>query len=357
MQVESPKVMHFVHWTRSGITSVVKNLCRREAHSLMLLNDDVDFQSEYEEIEYATALQANSRRLVWIWSFFKALHFVRPDILHCHSFMPFVIGSIFALRTKIIFHVHSEYPYLSDDNRRSRLKRFLIKVMIRFRNVALVAVSERSAMLIRQVTGKYCHVLPNGLPDEGSQREPFSRKASTGRFYSVCRLSEEKNLNLALKMLKTVAQRAPHQNLTYDIYGAGPLKTDLEDTIDRLGLRHIVSMKGWCGKPDLLASEYDFYLSTSTFEGFGLSILSGLRGMNVAIITNVGELSKHLCDGKSCFLIDNDEQKASETILKVLSLPEDSLEFVQKNGRDIYISEFGYDAYVSQLKRIYIGHG
>jgi glycosyltransferase involved in cell wall biosynthesis len=158
-------------------------------------------------------------------------------------------------------------------------------------------------------------------------------------------------------MLKTVAQRAPHQNLTYDIYGAGPLKTDLEDTIDRLGLRHIVSMKGWCGKPDLLASEYDFYLSTSTFEGFGLSILSGLRGMNVAIITNVGELSKHLCDGKSCFLIDNDEQKASETILKVLSLPEDSLEFVQKNGRDIYISEFGYDAYVSQLKRIYIGHG
>lgn len=355
MQNETKNVMHFVHWSRSGITSLVKNLCRREAHSLMLLNNDVDFFGEYEGIKRATTLQADSKKILWLFIYFKTLKSVRPKILHCHSFTPFLIASVFSLGVNIIFHVHNEYPYLSDNDARSKLKRAIIKILTYFRSVTLIAVSERSASALERITAQHCYILPNALPDEGSMRAPFSIQASSGRFYSVCRLSEQKNLKFAIKLFKIISLREPNINITYDIYGEGPLKDELDSLIHSLELEHIVKLKGWCSNPDSLAEKYDFYLSTSTFEGFGLSILDSLRGMNVAIITNVGELSKNLLDKKSCFLIEFDEEKASEVILNVMSMPKDILKKVQFNGRDLYLRKYGYVNYVVKLEDIYRG--
>ena len=249
--------------------------------------------------------------------------------------------------------MHSEYPYLSDNDIKSRFKRLLIWLMTRLRNVTFIAVSERAGKLIEKSSGQLCHVLPNALPDEGKQRKSFSSVPNSCRLYSVCRLSEEKNIYLALDIIKKVSLHSPKINIVYHIYGEGPLKCNISNKLDQLGLQDVVSLKGWCKNPGFLAPEYDFYLSTSKFEGFGLSILSALRGGNIAIITDVGELARNLSNGSSCFVIEDNAMKASKTVLRALSMPADRLDAIQENGRRVYISKYGYSNYINKLGNIY----
>lgn len=345
------RVMHFAHWSRSGITSLIKALAHHRGDSFVLLLDDESFSTYYDGIKNKISLKFGK------WKFFQATWMLRkfysqqrPDIVHVHSFTPLLFAYFLCTQSKLIFHVHNEYPYLTDDSFKSRLKRWALKACLSTRDVTVIAVSESVKSVFKEKFGKESVFVPNGIPDKGSIRPSFVDLPSRNRFYSVCRIESQKNLKMAIEVIEKISEC---HNVLYHIYGEGPEKAALVDLVNTKGLSKIIVFKGFFDSPEDLAEDYDFYLSCSKFEGLSLSIAGGLRGGNIVIITPVGELPNYIKDGENGFIIDFCRDESVNRINDIILKDNDSLSVIQKNGRLVHQNNLTESVFLEEIGKVY----
>ncbi len=103
---------------------------------------------------------------------------------------------------------------------------------------------------------------------------------------TVARLTSEKNVFLAIQILKKVREKYPNTGLA--ILGGGPLEDELKKYSKKLGQEGHVAFEGW--KEDLVSyyKTSNIFLQTSYFEGNSLAIIeAGICGLPV-VMTNVG---------------------------------------------------------------------
>lgn len=110
----------------------------------------------------------------------------------------------------------------------------------------------------------------------------------------------KKELNKSPKKLISVSSLEPLKNIeetiqymkdwdgTIDIFGDGPSKNKLENSIKNEGLESKVRLKGAIPHSELLNKyqEYDAFISTSEYETFGLSILEAIASGIPVMVKN-----------------------------------------------------------------------
>ena len=343
--------MHFAHWSRSGITSLIKTLTRSKNDSFVLLLTDEDFEDFYEGIYSKISLRFNK------WRFFKSVKLLRnfyvqqnPHIVHAHSFTPFLLACLLCTRSKLVLHVHNEYPYLTATDLKSRFKRACIKLCFFMRDVKVITVTKNIGTLLAKNFRKSSTFVPNGIPDQGTKRPDFIDLTSRNRLFSVCRIEQQKNLEMAIDIIELVSEK---QNVSYHIYGDGPQKDDLVRLVESKKLQEIIIFKGFCEKPEFLCEEYDFYFSCSTYEGLSLSVANALRGGNVVVMTPVGELKNYINNWRDGVLIGFDVLKAAEKVEALLSMENEDLALLQKSGRRLYENNFTEFQFLGNIDSIY----
>lgn len=116
---------------------------------------------------------------------------------------------------------------------------------------------------------------------------------------TVSRLAREKNLSLALEILKIV--RDKYKNVGLVIVGSGPEEKVLKSKVKSLKLDGAVVFEGW---QENLTSYYktsNLYLQTSLYEGYGLALVeAGLSGLPI-VTTPVG-IATELESGKDAYI-------------------------------------------------------
>lgn len=116
---------------------------------------------------------------------------------------------------------------------------------------------------------------------------------------TVSRLTREKNLELALKILAKVKTQFPSAGLV--IVGAGPEECKLRKLCKTLLINDHVAFEGWQNN---LASYYktaNAYIQTSLYEGYGLSLIeAAISGLPI-ITTSVG-VAKEFQNGKEAYI-------------------------------------------------------
>lgn len=343
--------MHFAHWSRSGITSLIKALAHHRGDSFVLLLGDESFFSYYSGIKNKVSLRLSKL------SFFKAAWLLRkfyseqrPDIVHVHSLTPLLFAYFLCTGSKLVFHVHNEYPYLTDENLKSRIKCWVLNACLSTREISVIAVSRRVQLIFEERFGKESIFVPNGIPDKGSTRASFVDIPLRNRFYSACRIESQKNLKMAIELVEKINER---HSLVYHIYGEGPQKADLVKLVHTKKLNDVIVFKGFVDNPQELAKDYDFYLSCSKFEGCSLSIADGLRGGNVVIMTPVGELRNYITDGVDGIFIDFNLNESADKVEGVFDMDNEMLTFIQKNGRGVYERNFTESIFLDRIERVY----
>ncbi|MEK7649549.1 MAG: glycosyltransferase [Patescibacteria group bacterium] len=127
-------------------------------------------------------------------------------------------------------------------------------------------------------------------------------------FLTVSRLTREKNIALAIVAFCEVAKTA--QDVVLKIVGDGPERVRLERLATHLGIRNRVVFLGWQGDiGDSLAGALGV-LSTSWYEGFGLSILEAMAAGYPVVTTDVGIVGETLKDGISGLVVPPGDDKA-----------------------------------------------
>ena len=114
---------------------------------------------------------------------------------------------------------------------------------------------------------------------------------------STARLEKEKNLSLLLSSFKEALQFVPDSGLI--IVGSGKEEQKLKKQAEALGIKEKVKFVGWQKDLSRYYETADLYISTSNYEGYGLSLLeAGYYGCPI-VSTNVGIMDEVFISGES----------------------------------------------------------
>ena len=164
---------------------------------------------------------------------------------------------------------------------------------------------------------KKCVTIPNPI---NVIKSPISQKVKEKKIIAVGRMTEQKNF----KMLIDAYYLFSKENLEYDlyIYGEGPLRQQLIEYTQKLGITNRVNFPGYVKNMNEIMSTSSLYISSSNFEGISNAMLEALALGIPSICTDcpVGGASLVIENNKNGILIPvNDVNALYLAINKVIN--------------------------------------
>ena len=182
-----------------------------------------------------------------------------------------------------------------------------------------VVATELQKQILEEQFERYNHVkplvyaIPVGNLDklrDCEDRKPYS-------IISASRLAKEKHLDLAIKAC--IMAKAEVPQISLDIYGEGPLKTDLKRLIEENDAGDYIRLLGQRDLEDIY-ERYELYLSASYSEGFGLSLMEALGSGNAIIGFDVPYGNKNfVSDSENGYLVPFNEEDSELVQVEMLS--------------------------------------
>lgn len=146
-----------------------------------------------------------------------------------------------------------------------------------------VSATDDQNRLVREQFEKYLGYTPNVVTIPVGSLATLKHPTSARKPYSLItasRLATEKHIDWLVEAVAEARKTIPE--LTLDIYGKGPEEKKLKDAMERLNCADCVRL---CGQQNLdeVYQNYECYLSGSTSEGFGLTLMEAI-GAGLPII-------------------------------------------------------------------------
>ena len=149
----------------------------------------------------------------------------------------------------------------------------------------LTALSPEVLRHFSPMVGERGCVIPNPVrpPDDACDgRDAVPLEAHGKTMTAMGRLSYEKGFSLLLYAFASIAARHPAWRLR--IYGEGPLRSELEELPQRLGLSERVSFPGFTNRPAAAMRQSDLFVLPSLSEGFG-NVLTEAMACGLAVVS------------------------------------------------------------------------
>lgn len=143
------------------------------------------------------------------------------------------------------------------------------------------------------------------------------RKGSNGKIGTLSRLVSQKDLSTLLRAFEIVLRDQNH--LILEIYGEGPERKKLQDLSNELGIQSSVRLLGRTDQVKKVMREFDIFVLTSRYEGFGLVLLEAMSNKVPIISSNSDAAMEVLGHEFPLFFQIGDFESLARLILKVLS--------------------------------------
>jgi glycosyltransferase involved in cell wall biosynthesis len=222
----------------------------------------------------------------------------RPDLLHIHGYtssLHFVIDWAHAKRMPVVYEEHqtpdAQFDWWQDFGRTIN------------KASRVIAVSEKSAEALRTVCGVTRPIVVRSplLPDPmaaGWQKDARPRQGDEPIFLStVARLYVTKGLKYLLEAIIQV--RDTHPSARFRVFGDGPLRQELLDYADELGLDGEQIFVGAFNHRELgsIMAQTDIFVMSSILEGQPLAVVEAMAYGCPIVTTTVGGIPELIQDG------------------------------------------------------------
>ena len=158
----------------------------------------------------------------------------------------------------------------------------------------------------------------------------------------VTRISAEKRLDLMINIVNSVFQDSRFKDWSFEIYGNGSFSAESKAIIDN---SNQIFYKGITDNPKEILMNSSINLNTSLYEGFSLSIIEALACGLPIIAFNFGDAaSEQIINGKTGYVIDDDDIEKFTDTLKLVMSDMDELEKLSLNA-----FRFAHRFYVKEI--------
>ncbi len=187
------------------------------------------------------------------------------DVVVVQSFPPALLSFFSGFnRKKIIVaeHVYAEYYG-------NIINRFRTLIYSKFGKIVVLTTNDLKFFQCSGI-GEKVTVIPNPVLPSSEPKSTCDNK----RIITVGRLVYQKGFDNLIKAFKPISEHHPDWKL--DIYGDGPLKSDLENLINEYHLEEKVNL---CGLSSQIPKEFStssIFVMSSHFEGFPMVLIEAL---------------------------------------------------------------------------------
>ncbi len=152
-------------------------------------------------------------------------------------------------------------------------------------------------------------------------RDELGIAPSTPLVLAIGRLHLQKRFDLLFDTFAIVRKSVPDALLL--VAGHGRLGADLDDRVERLGLRDAVRLVGFRRDIPALLSAADCLALSSDFEGLPMVILEAMAAARPVVSTAVGSIDAQIDDGRTGMLVPRGDADAlAAALVRVLTLPD-----------------------------------
>lgn len=281
----------------------------------------------------------------------------KPDVVHSHMVHANLISRLVRLTCKfqrLVCTAHS-----TDEGGRLRMLSYRVTDFLAdiSTNVSVAAVNsfiEKGAAS----AGRMIPV-PNGID---TSQFTFSSEARE-RIRKSLGISEEQKLILSVGRLEPqkdypnfLSALALLKNIRGDfvvcIVGDGRLRSDLESSIEALGLNGVVRLLGIRRDISEIMCAADVYVLSSACEGFGLVVAEAMACQRVVVATDCGGVGEVVGDAGILVPVRNHEL-LSRALQKALSLDLPSRERLSRSARQRIVQMYSFETAASRYLELY----
>lgn len=272
-----------------------------------------------------------------VWTLYRLLRRLQPDIVHTHTTTAGFVGRIVArlAGVRVIVHTLHVHPFKGYYNPlRTRVFRWVEWLGARLSD-SIITLSES----LRQELVETYHIAPKRaltvLPlgfdlaqfaavprHRNAFRTAHGIPADVPLVGFVGRLIPVKNPACFLTVIAALRTRLP--NVHAVLIGDGTLRAELEAQADTLGIGPHVTFTGWQEDMPSAYSDIDVLLLTSHNEGTPVPIIEALAAGCAVVASNVGGVSDLLDGGAFGTLIKSEDVAGmTDALVQALTQPPD----------------------------------
>lgn len=292
--------------------------------------------------------------------FFKLYYLLKkekPDIVHTHLFHANLIGRLVAklAGTKIIVstqHYSASYygriGILSD-----RFTAFLTDQIIAVSEAAKRFCVEEEGIPKRKIKVIYNGIDLDVIDGEKSGHE-LRRRLSLGQgpiIGCLGRFVEVKGYKYLFYAASDIVKHYPAAK--FIILGHGPLKHELMELVNKLGLSNQVIFIDSDTEANAFLSILDIYVLPSLSEGLSVALLEAMAMSKPVVVTKVGGNPEVVIDSENGLLVPpRDPSSLSKAIISILK--DDNFRFkIASNARRRIEEKFNIDTMVKDTELVY----
>jgi glycosyltransferase involved in cell wall biosynthesis len=218
----------------------------------------------------------------------------------------------------------------------------------------LIANSVAAAEAARRHPGPFAprqvFVVRNGL-DLNQFRCSHYSPSSTHYIAAVGSLLPVKRWDRLLRLIPKVKNMGI-RNLRVRIAGGGPLRTSLERLAKSLDVSEYVEFIGESYDIPAFLRHAKFLVHTSESEGCPNVVMEAMASQRAVIAMNTGDISQLIEDGKTGFVVDQDEAAFADRVLRLLS-DEELCQCMGVAAREKAERDFGLGRLVAETLAVY----
>jgi len=234
----------------------------------------------------------------------------KPDLVHAHGSKGGVVARLaraLRARTPLVFTPHN-YAFTNWFSSRAERGAYrAVETALAPLASRTLCVCEAEARIARSVArGGRVRVVHNGIDPQPPPAEPlpaelaeFSGEAPL--LAAVTEFSPPKGVPTLLEAMAEVRAAVPGARLA--IAGDGPLRTEVEAQVARLGLGACVRLVGQVSWVPALLERADVLVAPGWSESFPYAILEAMRAEVATVATDVGGVGEAIVDGVSGRLV------------------------------------------------------
>jgi glycosyltransferase involved in cell wall biosynthesis len=245
----------------------------------------------------------------------------RPDLVHTHLVHADVYGGLAAIRSRarLVSTKHNDDPF------RSGRARYGERLLTRRadRVICITAALERFSRDVVGLPADKLRVVHYGLD---SPPEPWGPPGGpelapeTPVLLAICRLVEQKGVDVAIDALAQVREQHPETHLV--VLGEGPLRDALAARAEEVGVADAVSLPGRVGDVAWWLRRAAVLVHPARWEGFGLALLEAMLSARPVVASAVSSIPEIVADGETGRLVSVDDPFAlADALVDLLDHP------------------------------------